>query len=513
MIFHNNPDFYPTPAEVIDRMLQDDSPAGLTILEPSAGSGNICEKLRQYGAAEVLACETDTNLQAVLRSKGVRLIASDFLTVTREQVSHVNMIVMNPPFSQGCRHILHAYEIAPAGCAIVSLVNSSNLESNYNTNYKRLQELVKMEGYSEDLGTPFAEDAERVTRCRVSLVKIWKHGEGADEFNGYFSAIDTDETGNGEQAGLMQYNVLRDIVNRYIQAVKLFDNVMEATEQINRAAEFVDYTIEQDSKTGEPRAVKHTYGALPIIFKAVTHDNNYNRIIASEINHVTYRRELQKYYWRIIFKKMNMEKYATRELREQINRFIEQRQSVPFTMHNIYRVIETVVKTNGQRMINALCEAFDTICSLSAENSTAGEKWKTNANYMVNRRFICDYITEVEYGGGMGVRLSYSSLQSKAEKMDDVTKALCYMTGREYNKIGRLYDHVYKHRNEIVWGQWFEWGFFRCRGYKKGTMHFEFIDEDVWGTFNRTVAEEYAKKRGWDLGKCSQAQSKKNRKK
>ena len=489
MIFYNNPDFYPTPAAVVERMLMDDSPAGLVVLEPSAGSGNIAEKLREYGAREVLTCERDANLQAVLTRKGFRLMASDFLTVTAEQVSHVNMIVMNPPFSEGCRHILHAYDIAPAGCVIVSLVNSSNLESQYNTNYKRLQELVSLQGYSESLGTPFAEDAERVTRCRVSLVKLWKQGEGAAEFTGYFDALDMDETGDGTQAGLMQYNVIRDMVNRYTQAVKLFDNVMEATEQINRAATFVDYDVVTD-KDGNQKAVKHEYGALPITFKAVT-----GRDIVTEVNHQTYRRELQKYYWRIIFRKLNMEKYATRELREQINRFIEQRQSVPFTVSNVYRVIETVVKTNGQRMVNALCEAFDTICSLSAENSTAGETWKTNANYMVNRRFICDWITEYDSRWSslcerVGIRIG-----GKADKIDDVCKALCYMTGTNWEDIGRLDYHVNKLRPN--WGEWFEWGFFRCRGYKKGTMHFEFLDENVWYRFNQEVAQ----RRGWKIGK------------
>lgn len=488
MIFYNNPDFYPTPAAVVERMMMDDSPAGLVVLEPSAGSGNIAEALRKADAREVLTCERDENLQSVLRGKGFRLISSDFLTVTAEQISHVNMIMMNPPFSEGCRHILHAYDIAPAGCVIVSLVNTSNLESQYNTNYKRLQELVKLQGYSEDLGSPFAEDAERATRCRVSLVKLWKQGEGAAEFAGYFDAIDMDETGDGQTAGLMQYNVIRDMVNRYTQAVKLFDGVMEATEQINRAATFVDYDVITD-KDGNQKAVKNEYGALPIRFKAVT-----GRDTVTEINHQTYRRELQKYYWRIIFRKMNMEKYATRELREQINRFIEQRQSVPFTVSNVYRVIETVVKTNGQRMVNALCEAFDTICSLSAENSTAGETWKTNSNYMVNRRFICDYITDYDSRWSSLCERVGISVGGKASKIDDVTKALCYMTGTEWESIGWLSSHVSKLRPH--WGEWFEWGFFRCRGYKKGTMHFEFIDENVWYRFNQEVAQ----RRGWKIG-------------
>ena len=39
--------------------------------------------------------------------------------------------------------------------------------------------------------------------------------------------------------------------------------------------------------------------------------------------------------------------------------------------------------------------------------------------------------------------------------------------------------------------------FFRIKAFKKGTMHFEFLDEDIWMKFNQTVA----KLRGWSLPK------------
>ena len=58
---------------------------GKHILEPSAGSGNIV----------------------------------DFLTLEKTDVSHFDFIIMNPPFSTQNDHILHAWEIAPAGCQIV----------------------------------------------------------------------------------------------------------------------------------------------------------------------------------------------------------------------------------------------------------------------------------------------------------------------------------------------------------------------------------------------------------
>lgn len=48
-------------------------------------------------------------------------------------------------------------------------------------------------------------------------------------------------------------------------------------------------------------------------------------------------------------------------------------------------------------------------------------------------------------------------------------------------------------------------GFFRIRGYKKGTMHFEFIDEEVWAKFNQAVANI----KGWQLPQNVRAKKKK----
>lgn len=192
-----------------------------------------------------------------------------------------------------------------------------------------------------------------------------------------------------------------------------------------------------------------------------------------------------------------MDKYATNGLREQINKFVEKQVNVPFTMHNIYQVISMVVQTTGQRMDKALLEAFDLICSFSAENSTAGEKWKTNANYMVNRKFIVPYMTD--YDARYSTLNKHMSLNygGNVTRIEDVIKALCYITGTNYDNITNLYDYVYK--NNLSYGTWYEWSFFRIKGFKKGTMHFEFTDEDVWIRFNQQVA----KQRGWILPKKS----------
>ena len=58
-IFSSNADFYPTPREVVERMLMGEDIVGKTILEPSAGKGDIGTVLREYAATNILLCEND----------------------------------------------------------------------------------------------------------------------------------------------------------------------------------------------------------------------------------------------------------------------------------------------------------------------------------------------------------------------------------------------------------------------------------------------------------------------
>lgn len=467
-LFSNNPDFYPTPNEVIEQMMLGEDYVGKTVLEPSAGSGNIVRWLKLNGSCNVVACENDLTLRNLLGNV-CPLIGDDFLKLTAEQVSYVDLIVMNPPFSHGAEHIMHAWEIAPSGCTIIALCNSTNVNATCYREYRKLQEVVKLYGSSEFLGDVFST-SERKTNVNVSLVKLYKQADGEDEFSGYFfSQEDEDAANQNTKEGLMPYNVVRDLVNRYISAVKLFDSVMEASNQINEIAKVEKFS-------------------LPIYFTAVNAEDR-----STTITRAQYKKELQKYYWRVIFRKLNMEKFATSKLHQQINRFVEKQSNVPFTMKNVYSVLNMVIQTTGQRMRTALSEAFDLICSLSAENSTAGETWKTNANYMVNRKFIVSWITE--YDTRWPNPFVKLRIGGNKDKIEDICKALCFLTGTDYNNMESLSSFVGE--NQLAWGGWFDWGFFRCRAYKKGTMHFEFKDEKVWMMFNQEVAKE----RGWSLPK------------
>ena len=112
---------------------------------------------------------------------------------------------------------------------------------------------------------------------------------------------------------------------------------------------------------------------------------------------------------------------------------------------------------------------------------------------MVNRKFIVPCMTS--YDPKWPKDYLYLGYGGMANRMEDVCKALCFITGKNYDCVGSL-DYFVRD-NKLVWGKTFEWGFFRCKGFKKGTMHFEFKDEEVWMKFNREVA----KQRGWVLPK------------
>jgi hypothetical protein len=153
-------------------------------------------------------------------------------------------------------------------------------------------------------------------------------------------------------------------------------------------------------------------------------------------------------------------------------------------------MIDLIIGTHAERMDSVLVEAFDKICSFSSENSTAGEKWKTNSNYKVNQKFIVPYMCRNDTRWpSQYVDMSYS----RDHELDDIVKALCYLTGKDYNITTSINSFVRSFNME--WGQWYEWGFFEIRGYKKGTMHFKFQSIKLWEDFNRKVGEI----KGWQL--------------
>lgn len=451
-------DFYPTPPEVAALMLDPLDLRGKTVLEPSAGKGDLVRECLDRGAAEVLWCEAERELQQILVSiPNARPTQGwpDFLQMQAAEVSHIDLICMNPPFSADEAHILHAWEIAPPGCEIVALCNWNTCESTYRRLQLQLANLVEAYGSKECLGECFAT-AERPTRVSVGMVRLTKPGQrvsGADEFDGFFLGPDDIEA-QGE--GLIPYRRSRDIVNRYAEACRIYDEQVEAATRLHGVL---------DGFFGKDLGLQVTVEGAPV---------TRNR----------FRKDLQKAAWKHVFAEFLPAQMATSQLAKDINAFVEQQSKIPFTERNIYRMLQIVAGTQEQRVDRAVEEAIDSLTKHTKENRYGVEGWVTNSGYMLNRRFIRSYMAEPSWSGGFVTVKTYGS---QSDEIRDLIKALCFLTGRPFEEVGQPQNPVVE-GGRYSTGEWYAWGFFRFKAYKKGTVHFEFLDEEVWATVNARYA-------------------------
>ena len=127
-----NKNFYPTPENLIIKMcakIKNRNPKA--ILEPSAGKGDIVEYLNKsrifnYSRPDIKAIEKDPDLFATLMGKDIRVIDSDFLLYNGGDI--FDIIIMNPPFAEGDKHLLKAMDILYSG-EIVCLLNSETIKN------------------------------------------------------------------------------------------------------------------------------------------------------------------------------------------------------------------------------------------------------------------------------------------------------------------------------------------------------------------------------------------------
>lgn len=450
-------DFYPTPEEVIEQMIFPEDVKGKRFLEPSAGSGNIVDYLNKYGAKSVEACEKQDDLRVIVASK-CSVIAADFLALGSDDVSHINCIVMNPPFSDWKQHILHAWEIAPEGCEIISLCNYESLENErYNS---ELNYTIRDYGTTQNLGACFSK-AERKTNVEIGLIKLYKPITSSSfDYNGFFLDAEPDIQ-MGEAGQIMPFNEIRQFVEHYVRLVKTFDEFDEVAKRMGALTKALDISISENiAKIEIEVGGKNVYKTKADFVRAI-----------------------QKKCWRSVFRKMNIEKFVTAGVMNDINKFVEDQYNVPFTTRNIYRMVQIIVSGRGNIMNRAIEEAIDNITKYTAENRYGVEGWKTNSGYMLNKKFILNYGVRV----GFRDRLEVQYGSRATSQMDDLVKAICFVTGKNYDDYQDLYKFFYS--VERYAGVWYDFGIFEIKGFKKGTIHAKFKNLKDWELVNRAYAE------------------------
>lgn len=116
------PGFFPTPAPLAEKLVElAEIEAGHTILEPSAGNGNIADAITENHRENQLdVIERSATLRDILTAKDYTLAGSDFL----DHTGKYDRIIMNPPFEKGqdMDHIRHAFSMLKPGGRVVSII-------------------------------------------------------------------------------------------------------------------------------------------------------------------------------------------------------------------------------------------------------------------------------------------------------------------------------------------------------------------------------------------------------
>lgn len=471
-----------------------DAFASSFILDPSAGSGNllkfVAEKMESYNYKKPKALhgiEIDADLRNVLNGKGLTVVHDDFLTFSTYY--NYDVILMNPPFSDGARHLLKAWEIA-GNTKIACLLNTETLTNPYTVERELLGKIIEDNGGTvKHLGNCFA-GAERKTGVNVSLVVLQKKKEAGWKFDG------------AKFDGQKQ------------EMPKDFSENLPAVTDYLLAKEYEFQAAAQAAIEVKEAMSKFRHYAGQFAYLGTEIDKLINESTTNDlIDH------LNVSAWDKLLKQTNFRSKMTERVRKDFDAKFSQQSKIAFTKNNMLELMEALMQNQGAILDQCVTDAFDYMTAHYDENRVHFEGWKTNDRWMVNQKVIFPRI--VEYGDYMttsdlsnwGDKLSL--YYSAKEKLYDIDKALCYISGKDIKQIldtGRALESVFSELGKIKTGDKFnntcESEFFNIKFFKKGTIHLEFKDEWLYQKFNQVAVGG----KGWLMGSEGQSFQRKRKK-
>lgn len=504
-----DPEFFPTPPAVIAMMLHPYRPKTdvgrcdnrmlqeMTILDPSAGSGSMLKFIHslfsQHQDKPTLhAIEHNPDMQPLLREQ-FTFVHDDFLTFHSDV--RYDLILMNPPFSNGDAHLEKAWEVMQHG-DIVCLLNAETLRNPYSQRRQWLVQLIEEHGSVEFIGQAF-KNSQRPTDVEVALVRLKKHDE-----HGRFDFWEDDQFAPEEQDFSFTEQGMADMpaVNNKIA-------VMVQQYQLAQRA-FVDYL----------KAYKRLeYHALPLIggpkkgmndllheaLKQETGKQAYNTFVT----------ELQRDAWNLIIERTDLRDLMSQGVRKDFDAMRKAQGGMPLTEANIRALLEMLSLNRATILQRCVEEAFDLMTRYHDGNHSHYEGWKSNNAFKVNRKVIIPGYAvtwESRWGG------SWSMNYNRQNEWLDIDRACAMLEGKRLSSptsmkhmakddrpyrssqrtvvtiydalAGRLHELAHLDKYQHYVDNVCESEYFHIKFWKKGTAHLVFKDEGLWQRFNQQAA-------------------------
>lgn len=464
-------DFFPTPANLICDMLFGVKLDKVhTILEPSAGKGDIAKYVQKMRDGynrhpfDIDTIEIDTDLQHVLKGENFRVVHNDFLAF--DTFKRYDLVIMNPPFSSGDRHLLHALGFVKGDGQLVCLLNAETLKNPYTKTRQDLsRRLSDLKADIRFVELAFA-DAERQTDVEIAIVRIDMPEDGADSviLDHLRPAQDDrppfDEPGNP----LVSSDHIRALVAH-------FANEAETGVRLIREYHAISRFMLKGAR--ERKAILE----LTVKDQHITEKDGHRR--DTETNFLM---SLRHRYWETLFTVPEFTDKLTSDVQKDLHSRVHEFAHYDFSFHNIYSLYLEVSKALLSNIKKAIFDLFEDFTHRHhyaeySKNVHYYDGWKTNKAFKVNKKVIIPfYISDFYWDWGQGdqFRLPWEM----TAKLCDIEKVFDYLAGTSAASHTGLAHALDTAGNE---GQrrGIEARYFKISIFKKGTCHIEFKDPEL----------------------------------
>lgn len=466
----NNKTFYPTPGALALQMWHmiptPEREKIISVLEPSAGKGDIIEALKNTHDGRGLrftTIEKDADLVATLRGKGFPVIAYDFLTYDGRD--NFDAILMNPPFIDGDAHFLKALEVIWSG-HIVCLLNAETLRNPHTNNRKLLVQKLEELGARIEYKTGAFEMAERRTSVEITMVHVHiKPVAAAGLADELKEAPELDASAPGHQNEVATPQSIRELVAAY-----------------NRTVDLGLKTI-----TDFHENAQHLQGLLSL--RVGLNDDTRAGGIKAQVNE--FLRGARLIYWRDVVRHLDaIKSRMTVAKRREFEQLLAHNSQIDFTEANIRQFIINLATSFDEILTAAVVDLFDKMTRRHSWHEDAFNKtihyfngWKTNQAFFVNQKIILPFYGEsfIDWCGRW--RLNYQV----EDQLNDIDLVMRYFDGGK--KDGITISQAVKAAFEEGRTSGIDSEYFTITVYKKGTCHLTFKSEDIRRRFNVTACK------------------------
>lgn len=455
--------FYPTPKNLAGKMMKGIRfQRGQSILEPSAGKGDLIDAMidrpkedingyrhdNSAGLNDIDAVEVDPNLRHILKGKGIRVVHDDFLTF--DTFKRYDLIFMNPPFDRGAEHLEKALSLLKPGGRCVCLLNA---ETVFHPHTHRQTALVRqLENWKANMTRIDGafRNAERKTGVDIALIRVsrpeekseWESILPEDMKNAYFP--------NEYESAFESSVAVSDPIKALIAAYKV-----AVTKGVLSKLAFEDF---EKAMPGElHRGKGHHYDGVRFDIK-----------LAEMVE------EIREMFWRAVFENPTFTRQLTTNLQEELCSNLSYYRNYDLTEYNILTLNAELSKRIVVATEKTIIKLFDELSYQYSWNKDTNRNvhyfdgWATNKAWCINRKVILP-------------RPGWE--WDTIRKLEDIEKCLDFLDGKTPSDTTtrQLLEDA---KNQQRWWTKITLRHLRVTFYKKGTMHLEFLDEELLQKLN-----------------------------